>query len=326
MWLVRPVDLEEHSCPLLWRSHEAISGKTGGRWCRFTLEKRRMKKTPLHLFVFVVLWSLLLGTSVSCPGSGSDRGADRAGRDRTVTFGFVPAVSEGRTQQIYAPLVSELSRLLGRPVQFYVAPSYEALGEAVLNGRLQLAQVSSWLYTNTLVSAMHEASPVRVLVQERRTSHEQYMGVFVVKQDSPARALKDLEGKTVAYVDPQSAAGYYHPRLRLRSLGYDPDHFFGTTVFAGSHENVIAKVASGQADVGTVSEQSAAQCQLRIIDRTAPIPEDAVVSGGGLADREYDLLRNFFLEAHHNPALAGFLTTRGIARYSQADASAYQLP
>jgi phosphonate transport system substrate-binding protein len=285
-----------------------------------------MNKTHLQTARSWVCGSILLAASVSCRGSAADAETTAAVRDRSVTFGFVPAVSEGRTQQIYSPMVGELSRILGRPVQLFVAPSYEALGDAVLAGKLQLAQVSSWLYTNTLVSAMRKSMPVQVLVQERRTSHEQYLGAFVVKPDNPARTLKDLQGKTIAYVDPQSSAGFYHPRLRVRALGYDPDHFFGATVFAGSHENVLAKVSSGEVQVGAVSEQSALQSQLRVIERTAPIPEDAVISGGGLDEREIGLLRNFFLDAHHNPVLVSFLSTRGIARYSQADASAYQLP
>ncbi|HVH30669.1 MAG TPA: PhnD/SsuA/transferrin family substrate-binding protein, partial [bacterium] len=57
-------------------------------------------------------------------------------------------------------------------------------------------------------------------------------------------------------------------------LGYDPDKFFGQTVFAGSHPNVILAIYRGQVDGGTTFEDARTTVQRQfpdVLDKVKPI-------------------------------------------------------
>jgi len=269
--------------------------------------------------------ALLLSGALSChsdANSGSATGAASA----TVILGVMPSVSEASTRELYTPLARELANVLGRPVELRIATSYEALGQDLLAGRVQLAPVSSYLYVNTLLAGMRAEKPVQVIAQEHRPDDNPYLGVFVVKPESSFKSLADLKGKRIAYVDPQSSSGYYYPRLRLRELGNDPDTYFSAQSFAGTHEAVIAQVKAGQADVGATSEMSASMSKLRVIDKTAPIPGDAIVASAGLQARDIDRVRAFLLSAHQGAALSNFFIAHGLDRYVAPDARVYGSP
>jgi phosphonate transport system substrate-binding protein len=243
-----------------------------------------------------------------------------------VVLGLMPSVSEAATRELYGPLAHELSQLLGRPVEMRIAKTYQTLGQDLLSGSVHLAPVSSFLYVNTLLAGMRAEKPIEVVVQERRADDNPYVGVFVVKADSSFKSMSDLKGKRMAYVDPQSSSGYYYPRLRLRELGYDPDKFFAATIFAGTHEAVVAKIKAGEADVGTVSEMSAALSKLRVIDRTAVIPGDAIVASAAVSAEDIERVRKFLLGAHQLAALSNFFIAHGLDRYVAPDTTVYTRP
>ena len=72
----------------------------------------------------------------------------------------------------------------------------------------------------------------------------------MVRTDSRFKTLADLQGSTIAWIDPNSAAGYLFPRATLRKAGFDPEKFFGKQVFAGGHDKSVAAVKAGTCDVG----------------------------------------------------------------------------
>jgi len=242
----------------------------------------------------------------------------------SLKLGVLPAVSAVRTTEIYAPFVAELGKAVGRPAELVVAKDYEALRDHMITGDVHLAVVSAYLYVSTAVVRKESNQPLHVLAQERRPTDNQYVGAFVVSKDNPAEKLADLKGKTIAYVDESSSSGYTYPRLRMRALDLDPDDFFSKVTFAGSHDAVVAKVKAGEADIGACSELSTTLTGLRILERTDPIPEDAIVNLEGLDEGERKKIEAFLVSAHTNPALSNFFIARSIERYVPARIEVYQ--
>jgi phosphonate transport system substrate-binding protein len=70
------------------------------------------------------------------------------------------------------------------------------------------------------------------------------------KADSGIESLADMEGKTLAFADPNSTSGYLVPNAELREQGIDPDAFFSSTGFGGGHEQAVVAVLNGQYDAG----------------------------------------------------------------------------
>lgn len=238
-------------------------------------------------------------------------------------LGVLPAVGAVRTAEIYAPFVAELGKAVGRPAELVVAKDYDALRDAMITGDVHLAVVSAYLYVSTAVVRKQGNQSLHVLAQERRPADNQYVGALVVSKDNPAEKIADLKGKVIAYVDESSSSGYTYPRLRMRALGLDPDDFFSKVIFAGSHDAVVAKIKAGEADVGACSELSTTLTGLRVIERTDPIPEDAIVSLEGLDQGERKKIEAFLLAAHTNAALSNYFIARSIERYVPARIEVY---
>src|SRR5207244_6062947 len=79
-----------------------------------------------------------------------------------------------------------------------------------------------------------------------------YRGIIVTRKDSGIKSIADLKGKRFAFVDPKSASGYVYPRAMLIEKGIDPETFFSETIFAGSHDRVIAAVLNRRVDAGAI--------------------------------------------------------------------------
>jgi phosphonate transport system substrate-binding protein len=72
--------------------------------------------------------------------------------------------------------------------------------------------------------------------------------VLYVKAEAPYQTIKDLKGKNLCLVDPNSTSGNNVPRFAMDKMGIDPENFFGKVVYAGSHENAVIGVAQGTCD------------------------------------------------------------------------------
>ena len=75
-----------------------------------------------------------------------------------------------------------------------------------------------------------------------------YYSVIYVKADSPYHDIRDLKGKTIGLVDPNSTSGYNAPAVYLHKMGIDVDTFFSKSIITGSHENGIMALAQGTVD------------------------------------------------------------------------------
>jgi len=84
-----------------------------------------------------------------------------------------------------------------------------------------------------------------------------------------------------------------YPRAMLIEKGMAPDTYFKETIFAGSHDKVIAAVLDGRADAGAIYESALGIAKaegvptenLVTIASTEPIPHDAITVRIGLEER-----------------------------------------
>lgn len=162
-----------------------------------------------------------------------------------LSFATGPDGSGSQTAELRHELSEYLTRRLRLDVTVTSADSYGGLLERLESGQAQAA----WLPPAVLIDAMASLG-VRPILAFQRAGHARYTAALFARADGSVRAVGDLAGKTVAWVDPFSAAGYLFPRVALMDLGYDIDGLFGAELILGSHEAVARAVASGEADVG----------------------------------------------------------------------------
>jgi phosphonate transport system substrate-binding protein len=161
-----------------------------------------------------------------------------------------------------------------------VSTSYAAVIEAMGAGKVDVG----WLATFSYVLA-HDKYGVELLLVVQRFGSPFYRGQIMVSANSGIQSLAELKGKRFAFVDPASTSGHLYPKTLLLSQGFDPEHFFKKSVFAGSHNAVVLSIYKGEVDGGAAYEGSRVAVaktfpdvfeKVKIITYTKEIPNDTV--------------------------------------------------
>jgi phosphonate transport system substrate-binding protein len=128
-----------------------------------------------------------------------------------------------------------------------VGTSYSAVVEAIGAGHVDIG----WLNPFSYVLA-HSKYGVEPLLITMRNGARTYNGLIITRTDSGINTLKDLKGKTFAFVDPLSTSGTIYPKLLMMANGIDPQKDLKQSIFAGGHDKVVIAVYQKQADAGAI--------------------------------------------------------------------------
>lgn len=226
-------------------------------------------RVPVLLPIFLLFW-LPLSAGAQTLGSA----------ENPLRMMFVPS---GDTQVILKG-GQEIGQLLQKDTGLHfktsVATSYAAVIEAMGAGKVDVG----WLATFSYVLA-HDKYGVELLLVVQRFGSPFYRGQIMVRADSGIQDLAGLKGKQFAFVDPASTSGHLYPKVLLLSQGFDPEHFFKKSVFAGSHNAVVLSIYKGEVDGGAAYDGSRSAVaksfpdvfdKVKVIAYTKEIPNDTV--------------------------------------------------
>lgn len=139
-----------------------------------------------------------------------------------------------------------IGRSTGLPVKVFKAADYNGVIQALASGQLELAAMGPAAYANARAQMDDKVEPI--LTPRTSEGTFGYYSTIVVRADSPYRTLADLRGKSIGYVDFNSASGYVYPRWALKKQGVDPETFFGKTAISGGHIQGVLALDNGQFD------------------------------------------------------------------------------
>jgi ABC-type phosphate/phosphonate transport system substrate-binding protein len=143
-------------------------------------------------------------------------------------------------QTRFRALCTEFGEAVGVPLEPFTARDYGELTEAFEKGALGLA----WVPPVTAARLVRRQI-VAPLALPRRGGKASYTSVVVAHEDAPSD-LAAYASPRVAWVDPESAAGYLAARapLAAATAGFASERFFG------SHGAVVDAVAIRAVDLG----------------------------------------------------------------------------
>ncbi len=181
-----------------------------------------------------------------------------------------------------------LSAEIGIDVYPYISTSYIGLIEAMGKGKVDVG-----LFGPFGMVLAEDRYGVEILVNTVRYGANSYRAQFNVRADSGITDVKDLEGKTIAFVDPASASGYLFPYVYLKNVvGLDPEKDL-TYIFAGGHDAGVLAVYNGDVDcslsftdarTAIKGEYPDVLEKISIIGYTDYIPNDGIVARKELDD------------------------------------------
>lgn len=167
-----------------------------------------------------------------------------------LNVGLVPAEDPRLVVSDNQALLDHLHNALQLEIKPFVATDYNGVIEALRAKKLDIALLGPFSY----VLAVSVADVEAFAVPETQKQGATYHAVIIARKDRHIASLKDLEGKTFAYVDPSSTSGHLFPKAGLIKAGYDPDHLFSRVIFSGGHDASVLAVQNGKVDAAAVAD------------------------------------------------------------------------
>jgi phosphonate transport system substrate-binding protein len=227
---------------------------------------------------------------------------------------FTPSVDANRISFNAKSLTDYLHKETGYYYTTAVPASFIAVVEAFGTGKVEVAAINTFSYLMAHAKYGAEAR-LRIVREGNETT---YKGQFITRFDSGINSIEDINGKSMAYVDPSSTSGYILPKALLDEKGIKPSE----SVFAMRHDNVVIMVYQGQVKAGAtyyappdlktgeimdarmrVLQQFPDVAQkIKIIGFTQDIPNDPWVFRKDMSEVMKEKITNALIKYVHTPA------------------------
>ncbi|AIF47060.1 phosphate/phosphite/phosphonate ABC transporter substrate-binding protein [Dyella japonica] len=247
--------------------------------------------------------------------------AQDSGHINALTFGILPMGGPSESLAAWRPMLDDLSRTLHLPVHSLSVSTYEGLGQAMAEERVDFAFVSGRLALDAVV---HDR--MQVIAQLTRTNGSRgYYSVLIVVKDSPLQHLDDLfrqPGKLrYGRGEVLSVSGYLVPETQVfANRRLDSDTFFAT-VAVDNHQNNALAVANNEVDIATNNTADLERFAVRFPDQYARL---RVLWTSSLIPHAVVVIRTD-LPAELRQRVAAALTSYAKGRNAQAELAKLRL-
>ena len=228
-----------------------------------------------------------------------------------LTVGLIPAESNEEMITAFEPMRVYLEECLEETVTVYTATDYTGIIEAMRKGRLDIA----WFGPMSYYLAEREANAEAFVIGVRLEGSAKYHSIITVPEDSNAKVLEDLRGKTIAFVDPASTSGGLVPRYMVkRATGLMPEEFFGRLIWAGTHDAAQLAVKNHTVDAAVgadmiydrmVRKGLITRKTNRVIMISDPLPGAPLAWRSSLRPERKSKILDAFLNAHNHTDVSG---------------------
>lgn len=262
--------------------------------------------------VRVIGAALLLAAGVAGPCAA-------AAAPQSYAFGVVPQYDQRRLVEIWQPILDELTRRTGLQFTLVGVPNIPDFEQRFLAGDYDFAYMNPY---HAMLAARRRG--YQVLVRDHAVL---LYGVLVVRRDSPLRAPRDLDGKTVAFPSPNALGASLLVRADLANR-------FRVRIaprYVQNHTSVYLHVAQGLADAGGGvrstfdSQPQALRDRLRVIHTTTKVPPHPVVAHPRVPRVVQDKVRQAFLDMGTTADGRALLAAVPVQRIGPASARDYEV-
>lgn len=238
---------------------------------------------------------------------------DLGTRNNPLRLYFTPSVDASRITMNARELVSFLEKETGYYFTTAVPASFIAVVEAFGTKKADIAGINTFSY---LMAHEKYGAEARLRIV-REGGVVNYKGQFLARVGSGIDSIADIQGRSIAYVDPSSTSGYILPKALLDSKGIKPSE----EVFAMKHDNVVTMIYQKQVDAGAtyyanrnartgeimdarmrvMSQFPDVEKKVKIIGFTEEIPNDPFVFRKDLPEEMKEKIVNAFLKFVKTP-------------------------
>jgi len=255
--------------------------------------------------------------------------------EHPLLIGLIPEQNVFKQIERYTPLADYLSTKIGRKIELKVLTRYGNIIDNFVSLGLDGAFFGSFTYTMA-----HAKLGVEVLARPLSIDGTStYHGLIFVRKDSGIKTAKDMKGKTFAFVDKATTAGYLLPVVYFKKNGIkNYKTYLKETYFTGTHDDAIYDVLNRKADIGAAKNtvyyrlaniDSRIKNELVILERSPDVPENGLAVSKDLDSSVMNKLKEALLNMHNDPAgmqvLKDFSATKFIKTTDDDYANVYKL-
>ncbi len=276
---------------------------------------------------------LAAGALASCGSASAE--------DNVFTIAYAPNESTEQSADARNGLAGDLSEVLGCEVEEIQASDYNAIIEALRTGKADMAYMGGL----NLALGVERAGIEPIVMKADNGDPEKavYHSLLITSSENEdIYSIEDIQGKTMAFVDPNSTSGNLIPTSEIikafpdENLNSDMLHtngeFFEAVNFSGKHQAGLQAVIMGDVDVAPISDQileteiaagNASADDIRIIHESAPIPSEAMVVGKHVDEETREQLTEFLVNYDNEAYFTDVIKNEG-ARFVACDISDYE--
>jgi phosphonate transport system substrate-binding protein len=173
------------------------------------------------------------------------------------------------------PMRAYLAETLGVEVEIFTAGNYDGVIQAMAASQIEFAFHGSSSYAAAWQAS--EGNVLPLVTTQNLDGSTGYYSIITVRCDSGITDLAGLEGKVLAFADPDSTSGYAVPLFNLINVAeIDPDTYFSAIPFSGSHEAGVQGVVAGTFDAAATYQDSEVNGVYQNMEDKGMIPEGEV--------------------------------------------------
>lgn len=246
---------------------------------------------------------LLAAVALTLAGCDKGDGLAPVNAPDQITFSILSAQGQASAAPLWQPLLEDMAKAIGVPVEPHFASDYATLVEDMRQGRSQAA----WFSAQPAIEAMETADAEIIARTVALDGGDSYRATLIVKRGAGVTLedVLDCGGRfNFGLGDPQSTSGTLAPMTFLfNPRDIEPEECF-RAVRRGNHETNAMEVAAGVLDVATSNSVTLTELrrrnpavadQVEEIWRSPPIPEGGILIRGDLDPALKEKIRSFFL-------------------------------
>ena len=288
----------------------------------------RSGPAPNSILEFITADNLLPGASTDRETSGSSYEKDFK-YSRRIRFSIV---SYSLPEKLYAKgkiIQKYLEENLGIEVKMIILRNYDSLIDLLKTGQIEAVWAAPLIYRN-----IKNEINYNLLLKLLERNSPFYEGAVIVRTDSGIKDLKQLEGKTMAFVDENSASGFYLQNRLINDMGASSLKFFSKFEFVGSHDRALQLVYDKKFDAAAVGIQlmnfapGMNSKEINIIAQTPRIPNAPILVNNNLDAGIRGRIRELLLHPEKFKGGTEFIKQLsafdGFTGFTTADTSEYE--
>ena len=195
-------------------------------------------------------------------------------------LGLIPSVDPASMILDAQPFIQSLRSSLGIEAEAVVLPGYDAVGQGLLDGSIDIGFIGPAGY---VVAKDRLKAPIVPIARGVLDVGGSSWGraIIITRTDTGIETVSDLRGRSFTFSDPLSTSGYFFPYRVLAESGVNPEMDLRESRFSGSLGLSLQQVADGVVDAAGIGDEILAlaikrgelqETDIRTIYESEPIP------------------------------------------------------